>query len=152
MSLNLGLVTVTYLHQVGANRCDEWCVVLYHRRKTHSQFSLAESCTLEHHVRLLTPGNKEAVVFHFSYNIIDLRHWIPAKDEEQIAISSECAHRAAHWCKWSGIVIFFSKSLKKTGVVAHQNGVDKKEKEGKEERRKGRYRQKANNLITEKEQ
>lgn len=74
MSLNSGLFIVMYLHQVGANHCNERCVVLYHRRKTHSQFSFAESCTLEYHVRLLTPGNKEAVVFHFSYNIIDLRH------------------------------------------------------------------------------
>lgn len=48
-------------------------------------------------------------------------------------------------------MIFF-QPLKKTGIVAHQNGVDKKEKEGEEERRKGRYRQEANNLRTEKEQ
>lgn len=70
---------VPHLDQVGANCCYKWCVVLNHRWKTHSQLDLAESSSLEHHIRFLTPGNKEAVVFHPCHHVIYLLHRIPGE-------------------------------------------------------------------------
>lgn len=73
----MGWEAVTYLDQVGAYHRDKRRVVLHHRGKTHSHLGLAESSSLEHHLRLLTPGNKEAVVFHSGHHIIYLLHGIP---------------------------------------------------------------------------
>lgn len=74
---NYGLEAVTCLDQVGAYCGNEGGVALHNRWKAHSQFGLAESGSLEHHFRLLTPGNKEAVVFHPSNHVIYLLHGKP---------------------------------------------------------------------------
>lgn len=65
------------LDQVGAYNGDEGGVALHHRWEAHSEFGLAESSSLEHYIRLLAPGDKEAVVFHACYHVIHLLHGIP---------------------------------------------------------------------------
>lgn len=59
---------------MGAYCSDKRGVVLYHRWKAHSKLGLAEPQSLKHHVRLLTPGDKEAIVFHTSHYFINLLH------------------------------------------------------------------------------
>lgn len=73
------LLPVRYLNQVGSHCGDEGGVVLHHGGEAHHQLGLAEPGAPEHHVGLLTPGDKVAVVFHLGHHVIDLLHGIPAE-------------------------------------------------------------------------
>lgn len=88
------LAVVPHLDQVWAHHCNEWRVVLRHWGESHSKLGLTESRALEHHIRLLTPGNKEAVVLHTSYHFIDLLHGIPGERASSEKPSSDVCRSA----------------------------------------------------------
>lgn len=102
-SPDVRLVVVPHLDQMWAHRCNEWGVSLHHWGEPHSKLGLTETSALEHHFRLLTPGDKEAVILHSSYHIIDLLHGIPgeresSKNSSRHVCRSACQSGHISWC------------------------------------------------------
>lgn len=92
-----------HLDQMWPHRCNEWGVSLHHWGEPHSQLGLTETSALEDHIGLLTPGDKEAVILHTSYNFIDLLHGIPgeresSKNSSRHVCSSACQSGHISWC------------------------------------------------------
>lgn len=75
----LGQRTAAHLDQVWGHHADQGGVGLHHRGEAHHQPGLTEAATLEHHLRLLTPGNKVVVVLHLGHHLVDLLHGEPAE-------------------------------------------------------------------------